>query len=272
MRELYAEFVGEAGDILVSIVVKLGAPDPYDLTDVDLTIGPGEIVGVAGVSGNGQRELGDVILGVQPCAAGSKHLWGLEATRWPVAKIRASGVVFVPEDALAMAAVPGLTVLENMALGDTRRYARLGGLAVNWTRARGDLARSLERCGFSIPPADTRIGALSGGNVQRAILAREMAHEPRLIVALYPTRGLDLRSTLAARELLLASRDGGAGVLLISEDLDELRGLSDRLVVLFRGRVVAAGRPHELEVDDIGHLMTGTAPAMTGTPPAGVHG
>ena len=90
-------------------------------------------------------------------------------------------------------------VLENMALGDMRRYERLGGLGVDWTTARADLSRSLDRCGFSIPSVDTRIGALSGGNVQRAILAREMAREPRLIVALYPTRGLDLRSTVAAR-------------------------------------------------------------------------
>jgi general nucleoside transport system ATP-binding protein len=231
------------------------------LTDIALTIHPHEVVGVAGVSGNGQRDLGDVILGVRPIAAGSKWLWGRDATRWPVAAVRAAGVVFVPEDALGMAAVPGLSVLENMALGDTRRYVRAGGLAMDWTAVGADLTRSLARLGFSLPPATTPMGALSGGNVQRAVLARELAHEPRLIVAFYPTRGLDLRSAIAARETLLASREAGAGVLLISEDLDELLALSDRLVVLFRGRVVGEGRPGELGVDDIGYLMTGTRPA-----------
>lgn len=231
------------------------------LTDVDLTLDPGEVVGVAGVSGNGQRDLGDVILGVLPCATGNKWLWGEDATRWPVARVRARGVAFVPEDALAMAAVPGLSVLENMALGDPRRYARFGGLAVDWAAARADLVGSLARLGFSIPSADQPLGTLSGGNVQRAILTREMAREPRLIVALYPTRGLDFRSTVAAREALLAARDAGAAVLLISEDLDELLALSDRLVVLFRGRVVGAGRPDELDAEQVGYLMTGTRPA-----------
>lgn len=234
--------------------------DAHDsgLADVDLAVDPGEIVGVAGVSGNGQRELGDVILGVVPCATGRKWLWGQDATRWPVARARASGVVFVPEDALGLAAVPPLSVLENAALGDTRRYARAGGLVIDWGAARADLTRSLDRLGFALPTIDAPIGTLSGGNVQRAVLAREMAHEPRLIVALNPTRGLDARSATTTRDALLAARDAGAAVLLISEDLDELLALADRLVVLFRGRIVGTGRPGELSVDDIGHLMTGT--------------
>ena len=118
------------------------------LDGVDLTIAPGEIVGVAGVSGNGQRELGDVILGLEPCERGTKYLWGLDATGWSVARIRGSGVAFIPEDAREMAAVPGMTVLENMALGDTRRYARAGGLAIDWRRrAPGSRGRARSICG-----------------------------------------------------------------------------------------------------------------------------
>src|SRR5205814_4427038 len=117
------------------------------LTDVDLAVEPGEVVGVAGVSGNGQRELGDVILGAVPCAAGSKFLAGDDATRWPVARVRASGVAFVPDDALGLAAVPQLTVLENAALGSVRRYARAGGLAMDWPGARGDQARAFGQLG-----------------------------------------------------------------------------------------------------------------------------
>jgi simple sugar transport system ATP-binding protein len=234
------------------------------LAEIDLEIRPHEIVGVAGVAGNGQRELGDVILGLEPCRGGAKYLAGADATRWPVATIRANGIAFIPEDARSMAAVGNLTVLENMALGATRMYARAGGFAIDWGAARADLNGSLARLGVTIPSADRPIGTLSGGNVQRVILARELARDPRLIVAFYPTRGLDVRSATGARELLLRARDAGAGVLLISEDLDELFALSDRLLVLFRGRIVgfgmpagAGGRPGSLTLEEVGYLMTG---------------
>src|SRR5882672_3050960 len=242
------------------------------LAEIDLTIRPHEIVGVAGVAGNGQRELGDVILGLEPCRDGVKRLAGADATRWPVATMRASGVVFIPEDARSLAAVGGLTVLENMALGDTRKYARAGGFAIDWDAVRSDLDRSLKRLGVSIPSPDRPIGALSGGNVQRVILARELARDPRLIVAFYPTRGLDVRSAIAAREQLLRARDAGAGVLLISEDLDELFALSERLVVLLRGRIVGSGVPAAsgtragggLSLEEVGYLMTGAERSARG--------
>jgi simple sugar transport system ATP-binding protein len=228
------------------------------LTDVDLTVAPGELVGVAGVSGNGQRELGDVILGVAACAAGSKWLGGQDATRWPVARVRGSGVAFVPEDALGLAAIPQLTVLENAVVGDGRRYARAAGLALDWPAARADLTRAFARLGFTVPSLDAPLGTLSGGNVQRAVLARELAHAPRVIVALNPTRGLDARSAAATHRALLEARQTGAAVLLVSEDLDELRALADRLVVLFGGRIVGAGRRADLSVEEIGRLMTGS--------------
>ena len=229
------------------------------LERISLTIRPGEIVGVAGVSGNGQRELGDMILGLVPCAAGVKYLGGHDATGWATGRIRSSGVAFIPEDALHMAAVTSMTALENMALGDTRRYARAGGFSMDWTAARRDLETALSELGVTLPSLDLPAGALSGGNVQRMILARETAHAPRLIIAFYPTRGLDLRSAAAAREMLVASRDRGAGVLLISEDLDELVELSDRLAVLHRGRIVATATPQSITTEEIGHLMTGSS-------------
>jgi simple sugar transport system ATP-binding protein len=227
------------------------------LTEVGLTVAPGELVGVAGVSGNGQRELGDVILGVTRCAAGSKWLGGQDASRWSVARVRGSGVAFVPEDALGLAAVAQLTVLENAVVADGPRYARAGGLSLDWPAAREDLTRAFARLGFTVPSLDAPLGTLSGGNVQRAVLARELAHAPRLIVALNPTRGLDARSAAATHRALLEARQAGAAVLLISEDLDELRALADRLVVLFGGRIVGAGRRADLGVEEIGRLMTG---------------
>ena len=228
------------------------------LKEINLTILPGEIVGVAGVSGNGQKELGDVVLGLEKCDSGVKYLWGQNATHWSVARIRSSGVAFIPEDPLGMAAVAGLTVEENMALSNTRRYARQGGLSMDWKLVRDDIERSLALLGFEIPSLDKPVGALSGGNLQRVILAQEMARNPKLILAFYPTRGLDVQSAIAARELFRTSRNTGAGVLLISEDLEELFALSDRLVVLFRGRIAGTGTPHDLTINDVGYLMTGS--------------
>jgi simple sugar transport system ATP-binding protein len=228
------------------------------LQDINLTISPGEIVGVAGVSGNGQKELGDLILGLEACSAGQKFLFGREATAWPVSRVRGQGVAFIPEDPIQMTAFPWLTVQENMAVGHLSRYSRQKGLTINWAAVRSDLDRSLKRLGFQIPSPFAPVGVLSGGNVQRVTLAQETAHDPRLIVAFYPTRGLDVRSAAAAREILVSFRNSGSGVLLISEDLDELFALSDRLVVLYRGRIAGVFTPPETTVREVGFLMTGS--------------
>jgi simple sugar transport system ATP-binding protein len=171
--------------------------------------------------------------------------------------VRKSGVAFVPENPLTMAVAPLMTVLENMALTRTWRYARLGGLAMDWQAAKADFeeAASALECSFSLyAPARS----LSGGNLQRLVIVREMMHDPRLIIASYFTRGLDVQSTLAARQALLQARENGAGVLLISEDLEELFALSDRLVVLCDGRIVGSCRPEETDIYQVGHLMTGS--------------
>jgi simple sugar transport system ATP-binding protein len=226
------------------------------LSGIDLAIRPGEIVGVAGVSGNGQKELGDVILGLERCARGRKFLAGEDATHWPVAKVRASGVAFIPEDPL-MAAVPWLSVQENMALGDTRKYELGLGFAVDWGAVRRDMERTLEMLGLEALPFSVPAKGLSGGNLQRLVLARELARDPKLIIALYPTRGLDVSSAMAVRRLLIEARGAGRGVLLISEDLDELFSLSDRLIVLYRGGIVGQFKPEEVTINEVGHLMTG---------------
>jgi simple sugar transport system ATP-binding protein len=157
-----------------------------------------------------------------------------------------------------MAAFPWLSVQENMAMVNPRLYSRQGGFSMDWGAVRADLEQSLKRLGFTLPSFSVPLATLSGGNIQRMILAREMAHDPKLIIAFYPTRGLDVRSAAAARELLVASRNAGAGVLLISEDLGELFALSDRLIILFRGRIVKASSPQETTLNEVGYLMTGS--------------
>ncbi len=227
------------------------------LKGINLTIGRGEIVGVAGVSGNGQRELGDVVLGMEPVARGQKLWFGQDCTRWPVGALRRAGVSFIPENPLTMATVPFMTVLENMALSGAWRYARRGGLRVDWQAVQQSLRAALAQFGFSFPPY-ALARSLSGGNLQRLIVAREMVHGPKLIIASYPTSGLDVQSATIVRQALMQARNAEAGVLLISEDLEELFSLSDRLIVLYGGAIVGEFKPTETDPYTVGHLMTGS--------------
>ncbi len=227
------------------------------LKQIDLRVYPGEIVGVAGVSGNGQKELCDVVLGMEPCARGRKYLYGQDLTNRPIRTMRRNGVAFVPENPLSMASVPFMTVLENLALTNTWRYARRGGLAVDWQAVRADAEETARGLGFPVA-FGALARSLSGGNLQRMVIVREMMHSPHLIIASYPTRGLDVQSAIAARQALVRARENGAGILLVSEDLDELFALSDRFVVLYGGKIVGEFRPEEADTYLVGHLMTGS--------------
>jgi len=227
------------------------------LKDISLQVHPGEIVGVAGVSGNGQKELGDVALGMIQVQKGNKYLLGQDFTHRSIDQVRQMGVSFIPENPLSMSIAPFMTVLQNMALTRARKYSRFGGLRMNWQAVREDAEKTSRRLDFSFPlyvPARS----LSGGNLQRMVIVREMTGEPHLIIASYLTRGLDVQSTIAARQALLRARDEGVGVLLISEDLEELFALSDQLIVLYEGKVVGSFAPGETEIYEVGHLMTGS--------------
>ncbi|MBI3988560.1 MAG: ABC transporter ATP-binding protein [candidate division NC10 bacterium] len=228
------------------------------LKEVSFSISSGEIVGVAGVSGNGQKELGEVVLGLRRCRAGSVLLHGNDATQWSVARILGEGVACMPEDPLVMGVAPGMTAQENMILTDRMNYFRHGGLFIDWKAVRAEVERRVENFGLPIPNLDTPVIALSGGNVQRLVFVREVARRPSLLIAYYPTRGLDLAATKMANDLLLACREAGIAVLLISEDLEELFSLSDRLIVMHRGEVVGSFKPEETDRLEVGLLMTGS--------------
>jgi simple sugar transport system ATP-binding protein len=227
------------------------------LAEINLKVVAGEIVGIAGVSGEGQRELADLVLGKTRATFGKIMLGGEDATGYSINRIRRSGVVFVPESPLVMAAAPYMTVLENMAVPESERYARRGGLTIDWETIKRDYGASMERLGFSIP-LYTMARSLSGGNLQRMVIAREMAHDPVLIIASYLTSGLDVQSAIAARRALVQARNAGAGVLFFSEDLDELFSLSDRLIVIYGGRIRGNFDPVETNSHEIGYLMTGS--------------
>ena len=239
---------------LAGVSTWAGAGD-VALRDLSINIRPGEIVGIAGVSGNGQRELGELILGLRRPRTGTKRLWGEDASRWSTAMVREKGVASIPDDPLALACVPALTVRENLALGTGGRYR--AGAAVDWNKLDVDMARSFTRLGFPRPNFEARAGTLSGGNLQRVVLARELAHDPKLIVALYPTRGLDAHSTMTVRALLAGARNDGAAILLMSEDLDELFAMSDRLLVLYRGSIAAEFGPADFRAETVGPPMVG---------------
>jgi simple sugar transport system ATP-binding protein len=230
------------------------------LRDVDLSIRAGEIVGVAGVAGNGQVELGDVILGLTPTSAGQIVQNGVERTHWPAPKVLAAGVACVPEDP-QHAVVPFLTGLENMAIGEPAVQQQSGWRPVPWATVRARAAAIAKQILIALPPLTARVETLSGGNVQRVVFARELGREPRLLLAYYPTRGLDVAATLAVRTVLLALRARGAAILLVSEDFDELFALSDHLLVLYQGAVVADVAPAETTLQQVGLWMTGAASA-----------
>jgi ABC-type uncharacterized transport system ATPase subunit len=240
-------------------VSTLPATGATALHDLSMQLLGGEILGVAGISGNGQRELAELVLGVRRPSRGTTRLWGEDTKGWSVARIRERGVAMIPEDPLAYAIVPSLTVRENLALGNGRRYH--AGFGVDWQSLAADMERSRQRLGFPPLSPDARAAVLSGGNQQRVVLIRELAQNPRLIVALYPTRGLDTRSAEALRTLLDEARCGGASVLLVSEDLDELFAISDRLIVLRDGRLAGTFAPASFRADTVGLAMVGTAGA-----------
>jgi simple sugar transport system ATP-binding protein len=239
-------------------VTTAAAAGELHLQDIALTVRPREIVGIAGVSGSGQKEIGDVILGLLP-HKGAKNFCGQDASGWPTGRLRQNGLAVIPENPLSMAVVGSMTVTENMALADRSRYARRGGLAMDWKAVREDTAKYQQRSGIPMPNPAVPAETLSGGNLQRIVLIRELGQPQKLVVAFYPTQALDLPTAIAARQLLIQARDEGAGVLLISEDLDELFTLSDMILVLYGGRIVGRYRPDETTRDAVGHLMTAEA-------------
>ncbi len=226
------------------------------LENISLHILPGEILGVAGVSGNGQKELGEVIQGVRPALSGSIKLAGQEIIHTSIAQIRRTGVTCVPEDPLRQGAVPVMSVEENLALSDASSTQQRDWQRMNWSAARSRASWFTEKFGLKMPRLNVAIEALSGGNVQRIVFARELSAPAKLLLAYYPTRGLDIHAAEIVRLALLDYRDQGAAILLISEDLDELFAISDRIMVMYHGQNVGERLPAEADVQQIGYLMT----------------
>jgi general nucleoside transport system ATP-binding protein len=226
------------------------------LSDVDLSVRAGEICAIAGVQGNGQTELAQALVGLARPAHGSIRIAGCEATSLSTGEILGLGVGYVPEDRLHDGVVTEFSVAENLVLDlhDKPPYARRGVLVPE--RIADNAARQVTD--FDVRPADTTAaaGTLSGGNQQKVVLARELSRPLKLLIVAQPTRGLDVGSMESIHRRIVAARDEGAAVVLISTELDEVLGLADRVAVMSQGRIageVPAGTPAER----IGMLMAG---------------
>jgi simple sugar transport system ATP-binding protein len=230
------------------------------LEDVDLEVRAGELVGIAGVAGNGQRELYEVALGLIAPSAGRVCVGGKEVHGRGARHTLAAGAVGIPEDPISDAVVPGLSVRDHIALGALSQYRK--GLGIDWRAVDADLAARNDATRLRVAAPGRSVAMLSGGNIQRVMLVRSLGAPAALVVAAYPSRGLDVATTRRTQELLLEQRAAGAGVLLISEDLDELLELSDRIAVLHAGRIAGIVEPGYTDRYAIGGLMLhGTASA-----------
>jgi simple sugar transport system ATP-binding protein len=229
------------------------------LDDVSLTLLSGEIVGVAGVSGNGQRELADLVAGVLAPERGTIAVEG-EVVRDPSPKrMQALKIGRVPEDRLATGMIGALPLSESMALPwvDAPPFSRHG--ILNRAAIRSFAEDQIERFDIRTSGPEARTGTLSGGNLQKALIAREMARDPKILLAAQPTRGIDVGATEFIHGQVLALRANGGAVLLISEDLEELFALSDRIAVMYRGKIMGEMPIAAATVERVGLLMAGVA-------------
>ncbi len=221
----------------------------------------GEILGLAGVSGNGQKELAEVTAGLRRTSQGEIWLQQRRITHRSPARIMAAGLGYVPEDRLTVGTIPTFSVWENLILRDHPRppLSRRGFLRFGVIRER--CAELVQAFAVRTPSLETATGSLSGGNIQKVVLARETARQPAVLVAAYPTRGLDVGAIEYVHQVLLQARARGAGVLLIAEDLEEILALCDRIAVIYEGRIMDVLPAEAADVDRLGLLMAGVLPA-----------
>ena len=240
-------------------VTMRSADGAVRLKSLSLEVRRGEILGVAGVAGSGQRELYEVALGLSAFDEGIVRVCGKEIESGQSRAAMAAGAVGIPEDPVAESVVPGLDVAAHLAMEDLPACRRR--LGIDWPRVRAVAGTLDERTGLRMADSRRILGELSGGNIQRVILTRAFGTTGELLIAAYPSRGLDIATTRRTQELLVERREAGAGVLFISEDLDELLELSDRIAVFHDGELTGVVEPGSTDRYEIGRLMLGGAEA-----------
>jgi simple sugar transport system ATP-binding protein len=255
----------QAGDVILDVKDIQAENDKGlpALRGLSLNVRAGEIVGVAGVAGNGQSELSQVIVGLRQCTRGDVSLNGDKVSNRDTRFGIEHGMSYVPEDRTHVGSAPNLSVTDNVIMKNYRKAPISKGGMLDMNEAT-KFAKELKAAyDIVVPTVNTPVRLLSGGNLQRVILAREISGHPNFIVAVQPTRGLDVGAIEGVHRLLLAQREAGAAVLLISEELEELLSLSDRVYVIYEGKImgevrVETGEPDQNLIETIGMMMTGT--------------
>ena len=225
------------------------------LDDISLTIQAGEILGVAGVSGNGQVELANVICGIEKEFQGRVLINSQDVSKKGVKSRKKLSLSYIPENRLGVGLAPGVSVLDNSAI---KEYFKASyGPHLSKGKMLGYLNDLIKQFAIKAPDVKAEISTLSGGNMQKLLMGRELISNPEVIVAAQPTRGLDVSAVEAIHKLIINQRDKGSAVLLISEDLDELFKLSDRIIVLYEGKVVKEVGIDSATIETIGYAMAG---------------
>jgi ABC-type uncharacterized transport system ATPase subunit len=227
------------------------------LRGVSLDIRAGEILGLAGVSGNGQRELAEVIFGLRPATDGSVYIEGQDATHASPAAHNRLGMSYIPEERMVDGVIKDFTVAENLILQDHGYAPYSTSIFMRPGAIRQRCAELIRNFNIRTPNQETPIKSLSGGNIQKLVLARELARKPRVLIAAQPTRGVDIGATEYIHQQLLDQRAAGTATLLISEDLDEIMALADRIAVIYEGAIMGILERGEADVERLGLMMAG---------------
>lgn len=234
------------------------------LQGVTLDVRAGEILGLAGVSGNGQRELAQVIAGLRPMKSGKVTLDGQDATGKAPAELLERGISYIPEERMKDGMIREFSVSENIILREhaKRPYARMS--FFDFTAIANRSKELIRNYNVKTPSIDTPVKNLSGGNIQKIILARELSRHPRVLIAAQPTRGLDIGATEYVHQRLIEQRGEGTATLLISEDLDEILALSDRIAVIYEGQIMDVVNQADATPEGLGLLMAGVRNELKG--------
>lgn len=225
------------------------------LKGISFSIRKGEILGIAGVSGNGQKELEEAIAGLRKPRKGKIILNGRDITNLSVEGYTASGIACIPEDRIGVGLAPSLSVAENLMLRDFRNFRR--GFTLDFKAMEERAKKLVEEFAIKTPSLDVPASTLSGGNIQRLILARELSRNPKLLIASQPSRGLDIAGIEYVRQRLIDAAKSGSAILLISEDLDEILQLSDTIAVIYEGELKGIIPREKADIEEIGYLMAG---------------
>jgi general nucleoside transport system ATP-binding protein len=247
------------GDVRLSIS-NLNVRNDQKLTalrDVMLDVRGGEIVGIAGVSGNGQRELAETIAGLRQAVSGEIMLAGKSILNASVADRLKAGLAFIPEERNKHGIIGAFSVAENAILQNHGDTPFTQGPLLSFANINKHAQRLIEQFNIKTPSHQTAVKNLSGGNIQKLILARELARKPSVLIAAQPTRGVDISATEYIHNVLMQQRSEGVAILLISEDLDEILALSDRVAVLYEGQIVGIVNRAEFDVETFGMMMAG---------------